>query len=46
MKALEEDVRRWIAEWNEHPKPFTWHKTADEVLDSLAKYMAKFQVQH
>ena len=27
--------------WNENPKPFVWTKTADEILDSLAKYMAR-----
>jgi hypothetical protein len=21
-----------------HPKPFVWHKTADQILDSLAAY--------
>lgn len=28
----------WITNWNDDPKPFVWHKTADEVLDSLAAY--------
>ena len=23
---------------NDDPKPFVWHKTADEILDSLASY--------
>ena len=23
------------------PKPFVWTKTAEEILDSLAKYMAR-----
>jgi hypothetical protein len=26
------------ANWNDDPKPFVWHKTADEILDSLAAY--------
>jgi transposase len=41
VAALENDVRDWIAAWNENPKPFRWAKTADEILDSLAKYMAR-----
>src|SRR6201997_4592160 len=41
VAALENDVRGWIAAWNEDPKPFRWTKTADEILDSLAKYMAR-----
>jgi transposase len=41
VQALEQDVRTWIKNWNHDPKPFTWTKTADEILNSLAKYMAK-----
>jgi hypothetical protein len=39
--ALENDVRTWIDNWNQDPKPFVWRKTAEEILDSLTKYMAK-----
>lgn len=24
--------------WNQHPKPFVWSKTADQTLDSIARY--------
>ena len=24
--------------WNDDPKPFVWHKTAVQILDSLAAY--------
>jgi len=41
VAALEKDVRGWITAWNDDPKPFRWTKTADEILDSLAKYMAR-----
>lgn len=41
VKALEDDIKAWIATWNEDPKPFTWTKTADEILNSLADYLAK-----
>ena len=27
--------------WNQDPRPFIWTKTADEILDSLAKYIAQ-----
>jgi transposase len=36
--ALEKDIRTWIKGWNEDPKPFVWRKTAEEILDSLARY--------
>src|ERR1700726_3780586 len=41
VAALENDVRDWITTWNDNPKPFRWTKPADEILDSLAKYMAR-----
>ena len=41
VAALEKDVRAWIDNWNQDPKPFVWRKTAEEILDSLTKYMAK-----
>jgi transposase len=41
VQALEADIRDWIEHWNQNPRPFTWTKTADEILDSLAKYIAK-----
>jgi transposase len=39
--ALENDVRQWITNWNEDPKPFVWTKTAEDILLSLSKYIAK-----
>jgi len=41
VKALEDDIAAWIDTWNENPRPFTWTKTADEILNSLADYLAK-----
>jgi transposase len=39
--ALEADIRTWIDHWNEDPRPFSWTKIADEILNSLAEYMSK-----
>jgi transposase len=39
-KELEAAISAWIANWNEGPKPFVWHKTADEILESLAAYLS------
>ncbi|MGY4740727.1 hypothetical protein [Streptomyces sp. B21-108] len=36
VQALEADIRAWVKDWNEDPKPFIWTKTAEEILDSLA----------
>ncbi|MBR7828743.1 IS630 family transposase [Actinospica sp. MGRD01-02] len=41
VQALEQDVRDWIATWNDNPKPFAWKKTAEEILDSLARYLQR-----
>jgi len=35
---LEDAIRYWIASWNDDPRPFVWHKSADEILDVLAAY--------
>jgi transposase len=39
VQALERDIRDWIKTWNEDPRPFSWTKTADEILERLAAYL-------
>ena len=34
----------WIKLWNEEPKPFVLTKTAEEILDSLARYISRITV--
>jgi hypothetical protein len=46
VQALEHDIREWIATWNANPRPFTWTKTADEILNSLADYLTKLGPGH
>src|ERR1019366_8907072 len=41
VQALEADIRVWVGNWNQNPRPFAWTKTAEEILDSLAKYIAR-----
>jgi transposase len=41
VQALEADVRAWIDDWNSDPKPFVWKKTAEEILDSLSRYLQR-----
>jgi site-specific recombinase XerD len=38
VTELEDDIRKWINEWNKDPRPFVWTKTADEILETLAAY--------
>jgi transposase len=37
-RELVASIRTWITNWNDEPKPFVWHKTADQILDNLANY--------
>ena len=41
VQALERDVRAWIKNWNDNPRPFVWTKTAEEILTSLARYISR-----
>jgi transposase len=41
VKNLENDIESWITTWNQDPTPFRWTTTADEILSSLADYLAK-----
>ena len=38
VRDLVAPIRTWIANWNDDPRPYVRHKTADEILDSLATY--------
>jgi transposase len=38
VQALEADIRSWITDWNTHPRPFLWTKTAEEILESLQRF--------
>ncbi len=38
VSELVASIRTWITNWNDDPRPFVWHKSADEILDSLAAY--------
>jgi transposase len=39
LQALERDIRDWTKDWNDNPRPFTWTKNADEILERLAAYL-------
>ena len=41
VQTLEKEIHAWIQIWNEDPKPFVWKKTAEDILDSLAQYIAQ-----
>ncbi|MEU9111723.1 IS630 family transposase [Streptomyces sp. NPDC048483] len=39
LQALERDIRDCIKTWKENLRPFTWTKSADEILERLAAYL-------
>ena len=41
VQALEADIRAWIGNWNNDPRPFIWTKTADEILESLGRLLLR-----
>jgi transposase len=41
VPALEQDIRAWVAAWNENPRPFVWTKTADEIFERLNQYLQR-----
>jgi transposase len=38
VKDLVASIQTWITNWNQNPKPYTWHKSAEEILTTLAAY--------
>ncbi|HYN51857.1 MAG TPA: IS630 family transposase [Thermoleophilaceae bacterium] len=41
VHQLNADIRAWIETWNQNPRPFVWTKTADQILDSIARYCTR-----
>jgi len=41
VRALNADIRNWIDTWNENPRPYVWTKTADQILDSIKRYLQR-----
>ncbi|MBI6732948.1 IS630 family transposase, partial [Pseudomonas amygdali] len=37
VKDLEASIEYYIETYNQNPKPFRWHKKADEILGSVAR---------
>jgi len=41
VQALETDIRNWVKAWNHDPRPFIWTKSAEQILDSLARLLQR-----
>ena len=36
---LARSIRHWIKTWNDDPRPYIWRKTADEIFNSIARFI-------
>jgi transposase len=41
VRDLNKDIRTWIKTWNDNPRPYVWTKTADQILESIARYCTR-----
>jgi transposase len=46
VKELQSAIREFIEVHNENPKPFVWTRTADQILDSMARYARRTLAAH
>jgi len=38
VRQLNKDIRAWIDTWNNHPRPYVWTKSAEQILTSIGNY--------
>ena len=41
VRDLQDSINAWIDNWNDNPRPFTWHKTADQIFETMAAYLQR-----
>ena len=46
VRELESAIRGYIEVHNQDPKPFVWTRTADQILDSIARYARRTLTSH
>jgi transposase len=46
VPELERAIKEFLAVHNDHPKPFVWTKTADEILASIARFAQRTSAVH
>jgi transposase len=40
VSELQDRIDRWVTNWNDHPQPFTWTRTAEEIIDRVTSSRA------
>jgi transposase len=47
VRQLNTEIRQWIDDCNENPRPYVWTKTAEQILDSIKRYCERInQARH
>jgi hypothetical protein len=46
ISELESAIREFIAKHNQQPRPFLWTKTADQILNSIARFATSTLAAH
>ncbi|MDE0135695.1 MAG: transposase [Acidimicrobiaceae bacterium] len=41
VKDLTDSIQQWTDNWNHNPRPFTWHKSADDIFETMASYLQR-----
>jgi transposase len=47
VRQLNAEIRQWIDDWNENPRPYVWTKTAEQILYAIKRYCERInQARH
>ena len=38
---LKDSIEAWIDNWNHNPRPYVWHKSADDIFETMASYLQR-----
>jgi hypothetical protein len=41
LEELTTALEEWIKLWNEDARPFTWTKSADQIIDRICRYCSR-----
>ncbi len=41
VKDLKDSIDAWTDGWNQNPRPYIWHKTADDIFETMASYLQR-----
>ena len=45
VAELKDSINDWTRNWNHEPRPFVWHKSADDIFETMASYLQRIPTQ-